>query len=92
MVWIIVPHPLICEEKGILLKQTIEEVRKRFSEAKVLVDMKIADIPDMNSKICKVLKELGADGVTIHEVPMSLDFDTHGLELFVLRKEEWLKI
>ncbi len=45
--------------------KVIKEMKARY-ELPIIVDLKLADIPYISSKVCKILKENGADYVIIH--------------------------
>lgn len=81
--WELLEHPL-------LVKSFEEKVKFHKARGKkVLVDMMIADVPHINSMICKTLATYGVDGVTVLEEVGDLDkIDSHGLELFIVSVEE----
>lgn len=80
--WVLLEHPL-------LVGRYFEKAVKMYKaqEKKVLVDMMIADVPHINSKICEVLSKLGVDGVTCLNIGGLDKMNSHGLVLFVVEKE-----
>jgi len=81
--WVVIEHPL-------LIKNFEERVKFYKSQGKkVCVDMMIADVPHINSMICKVLSEVGVDGVTIlREVGSIFTFKTYGVRLLPISVKE----